>query len=549
MRWWLAGAALLAAAAGPLPGDGTEPAMARHHMAATANRLASDAAVSVLRDHGSAVDAAIAAQMVLGVVEPQASGLGGGGIMLSWTQANRTLTSFEGLSASPAELSGATTRGGASVGVPGVLRMLALAHDRAGRLDWPRLLRDAIGLAETGFPMPPYLHQVLLRQPGLAEIPGFALYFDPAHRPLPEGALVRNPALGEVMRRIAEVGPDAFYTGPIADRLVQAVGAAIPPGRISRQDLASYQARERPPLCGSALGHLICTAPPPSSGGMALLQQLRLLDRLGIDTTQPGSVAAVHLFLEAGRLSLADRKAWVGDPDQVAVPTGGLLAQAYIDQRAELVDPRHAMQLVTAGLPAPLLSAAPVGEAIALPHTSHLAIVDDDGDAVSFTTTVNLDFGAWIVADGVVLNDGLSNFAVPTKQGSERPANAIAPRKRPATTISPTIVFDSKRQPEIVLGAGGGARIIDSVAETLIGMLAWHQDIRRAISQPRYGAQNGRQELEAGTQVTLLAADLRAMGHAVEIDAMNAAVQGIVVTPQGLAGWGDRHRDGVAVGD
>ncbi len=559
MRGRLLLAALLTLAAAP-PSAPTGPVFARRHMAATANPLASAASLSILREHGTAVDAAIAAQMVLAVVEPQASGIGGGAIMLSWDQATRSITSFDGLASAPAsvperldlssEAVDAIKRSGLSVGVPGVLRMLAMAHARTGRAGWPRLTRDAITLAERGFALPPYLYRVLTLFPGLAKVPAFAkIYFDEAGHPLAAGTLVHNRELAALLRVIAREGPEAFYQAPIADAVVKAVGAAAIPGRMTSSDLADYRAVERAPLCDSAFGHRICTAAPPSAGGVALLQQLRLLDRLGISRTSPGSVEAVHLFLEAGRLSLADRRAWVGDPDRVEVPTAGLLEQVYIDQRAALIDPVHAMPRVPAGLPSSRHAIAPEAEPLALPATSHLAVVDDAGNAVSMTTTVNLDFGAWLVADGMVLNDGLTNFAALTSQDGVRVANAIAPNKRPATTIAPTIVFDAEGKPQIVLGAGGGARIIDAVAETLVGMLAWHQDILAAISQPRYGAQTGREELEIGTPAALLADRLVMMGHTVDVDRMNAAVQGITITPTGLAGWGDRHRDGVAVGN
>ncbi len=554
----LAGLALLLA--GPAA---AQPAMAQHQMVATANPLATDAALGVLHDGGSAVDAAVAGQMVLAVVEPQASGLGGGSLLLVWDARARSLAFYDGLASAPAaqvrdyahEADGtaiplaALERSGRVVAVPGTLRMLALVHARYGRLPWARLVRDAIALADGGFPMPAYLHTALMGRKELAGKSGFDGYFGPDGQPLAVGATLRNPALAKTLRLVAAQGAEVLYTGPIAADIVAAVAAGAHPGALTAADLAGYQPRLRSPICLTAFERRICSAAPPVSGGVALLQQLALLDRLQIGAQAPDSVAAAHRFLEASRLSEADRRSYLGDPDQVEVPTAGLLDPFYLDGRARLVQPDRALARVEPGDPPVRHAARPASDPVALPATTHLAIVDAAGDAVSFTTTINLNFGSDIVVDGVVLNDAITNFAAEPVVGGLRAANAAASGKRPITTMAPTIVFGPDDTPELVVGAGGGARIIDSVAETIVGVLAWHQDVRTAIGRPRLGAQNRAQELEAGTPAAGLADALQAMGHPVKVTAMNAGVQAIARTADGLQGWGDGHRDGVAKGD
>ena len=440
-------------------------------------------------------------------------------------------------------------RTGRVVGVPGTLRTLAVLHARAGKLAWERLFCDAIATADGGFAMPHYLHAILSERPELAHEAAFAGYFDSAGVALRVGAMVRNPALAATVRQIATRGANAFYDGTIAKDIVAAAMTGRYPGVLTTDDLAGYQVHQRDPVCVMAFDRRICSAAPPASGGVALLQQVALLDRLHIDQASPGSVEAAHLFIEAARLSEADRRSFLGDPDYVLVPTTGLLDPFYLDPRARLVSADHAMAQVWPGSPPVRHASLPPSDPVAMPATTDLAIVDDAGDAVSFTTTINLNFGSDIVVDGVVLNDAVTNFA-------EQPVVAACgwrmrrrPGKRPITTMAPTIVFSRDGTPELIVGAGGGAHIINSVAETILGVLAWHQDVRTAIEQPRIGGQNRAQELERDTKAADLADRLRVMGHVPKVVRMNAAVQAIAITPNGLEGWADPRRDGVALGD
>ena len=527
-------------------------------MVATAHPAASEVALSVLRQGGHAVDAAVAAQAVLGVVEPQASGLGGGGLLLVWTGGDRKLVFIEGLARAPADvpedwLAGRDVallqRSGLVVGVPGVVRTLALAHRRYGRLSWDALFADAIRIAEDGFPLPRYLHACLRQRPELARKPPFAgAYFQPDGSPRPVGTILRNPDLATTLRMVA-ADPEAFYRAPFATMLARAVAEDANPGAMRESDLAAYPPVERAPVAITAFGHRIVSAAPPVSGGVTLLQQLATLERLGIADAAPGSAEAAHLMLEAGRLTREDRRRWLGDPDQVAVPTAGLLDPAYLDARAALVDRDRASAVFSAGTPPGTDAASVASDPVAHTATSHLSIIDAGGNAVAFTTTINQLFGSDIVAGGLVLNDALTNFAEqPVRQG-RRVLNAIAPNKRPITTMAPTIVFGADDRPLLVLGAGGGARIIDAVAQTILGVLAWGQDVRSAVEAPRFGAQNGPIELEQGTAAASLAPALLRLGHAPEIVEMNAAVQAVMRDRPGLAAWADPRRDGAARGD
>ncbi len=556
------GAALVMALALASPSR-AQPVHAAHAMVAAANPMAAAAGLQALRDGGTAIDAAIATQLVLAVVEPQASGLAGGGLMLAWDARTRALQGWDGLAAAPALVPARLDRGedggripartldhaGRAVGVPGIMPMLEAAHRRDGRLPWSRLVRDAVRLAGDGFAMPPYLHTVLARNPGLAGVAGFDAWFAADGQPLPAGTVLRNTALAATLARLGEAGPGTLRDGDAAAALLGAADAPPLPGRMTAADLRDYAVRERASACVTAFGHRICSAAPPSSGGIAVLQTLALLDRAGIAQTQPGSVAAAHLMLQAARLAAADRRRWIGDPDQVVVPAPGLLDPAYLDARAALIVPGAADADPQPGDPPGRQGAIPPeADAFALPATSHVAVIDADGNAVALTTTVNLDFGAWRLAGGMVVNDALTNFASPSAQGGVA-ANAMAPRKRPASTMSPTMVFDAQGTLVLVLGAGGGARIIDAVVQTALGVLAWGQDVRTAIGQPRIGAQNRAAELERGTAAAALEAPLAALGDRPVVVPMNAGVQAIARTDTGLQGWGDPRRDGVALGD
>ncbi|MCK9992942.1 MAG: gamma-glutamyltranspeptidase / glutathione hydrolase [Alphaproteobacteria bacterium] len=549
-----------------LAAPGLAAVMADRHMVAAAHPLAAEAGRQILRDGGSAVDAAIAVQAVLGLVEPQSSGIGGGAFLMHWDQAHKQISAYDGRETAPA----ATTpdqflkpdgqplgfrdafTGGRSVGVPGVIAMLALAHEKHGKLAWADLFAPAIALAENGFPVSARLQLMAGAMPKLPNFPqARALFFtsDNPPRPLPAGTLLRNADYAHSLRAIAADGPRAFYTGDLARAMVDAVKAQG--GALSLEDLAGYRAIARPPVCGEYRDYKICGMPPPTSGGVAVLQILGMLENYQMAALAPDSVAALHLLAQAGRLAYADRGKYLADTDQIAVPLEALLAKPYLAGRARL------MRLDAIG-PSPVEAGSPVRHAaldfapgmdMALPSTSHVSIIDGGGNAVSMTSSVEAPFGSHVMAGGFILNNQLTDFSFAPEMDGLPVANAAAPGKRPLSSMSPTLVFDRQGALYATLGSPGGTRIIGYVAQTLVGLLDWGLDMQAAIDQPRLINRNGPLELESGTVLEKLAPRFTALGHAVEIQPTFSGLQGIRVVGGRLEGGADRRREGAALGD
>jgi gamma-glutamyltranspeptidase/glutathione hydrolase len=575
----------------------------RHWMVAAANPLAVDAGYRMLQAGGSAVDAAIAMQLVLGLVEPQSSGLGGGAFMLVHDARRNRLIAYDGRETAPLAATPdrflqpdgqprafhAAVVGGRSVGVPGVVRLLAVAHGRHGRLPWRQLFQPAIDLAEKGFPVSPRLHTLIASETHFEQDRVRSYFLDAAGLPLAVGTLLRNPAYAATLKRLQKGGADAFYRGAIADDIIAtANGFARNPGDLTRADLAGYEVKVREPVCDGYRGYRVCGVPPPSSGGLTLLAMLKMLEPYPVAAMGPASFWSVHFMSEAGSLAFADRDAWIADPDFFPVPAG-LLDPDYLRARSQLIRTDRVLGhaapgippgVVPAGLPVTAtgsergiaiaqnldgtpptmsdaalhgrLQSAPVGDIAATPEfpsTSHLVVVDAAGNAVSMTTTIEDQFGSRLMtAGGFLLNNELTDFSfVPERDGKPIP-NRVQPGKRPRSAMAPTIVYDRKGRVFLLLGSPGGSAIINYVAKTLLAVIDWQLDPQAAIALGNFGSRNGPIELEGDTPVTDLAGPLRAFGHAVVVGEHTSGVQAIMRTPGGWIGGADPRREGVVRG-
>jgi len=546
-----------AAATGPQPA-----ASAKRFMVAAAHPLAVEAGVEALRAGGSALDAAIAVQLVLGLVEPQSSGIGGGAFLLHWSESERRVRSYDGRETAPAaarpdRFLGASGKplafmdaaaSGKSVGVPGALRMLELAHRRHGRIAWAKLFAPAIRLAEAGYPMPPRLHRLLQQESALRNSPAArVLYYRADDRPRPAGTRIANPDYAATLRAIAAFGADALYSGTIAEDMVRAVAAHPRPGDLSLADLQAYRAIEREPVCGRYRARRICGMGPPSSGGIALLQILGILERTGFERAAPNSELAAHLFAEAARLAYADRARYLADPDFVPQPVEGLLEPAYLDARARLIGERSMGQAAPG---APRGAPGALGQMLQehSAGTSHISIVDARGDAVAMTSSIESAFGSRIMVRGFLLNNQLTDFAFVPADGGRALANRIEPGKRPRSSMAPTLVFGADGRLEMVLGSPGGSAIINYVAKTLVATLDWRLDVQSAVALPNFGSRNGPTEIERATAYETLAPALRERGHDIRLLEFTSGLHAIERVPGGWRGGADPRRDGVARG-
>jgi gamma-glutamyltranspeptidase/glutathione hydrolase len=569
----------------PAGGVSAGAVTAERQMVAAASPLAAQAGLEILRAGGSAVDAAIAIQMVLTLVEPQSSGIGGGAFLLHWD--GEKVQSFDGRETAPAAADEGlfvtaqgkamdfkqAVVGGRAVGVPGALRMLERAHRQHGKLAWQRLFSPAIQVAEQGFPLSERLYVALANDEFLPRNDAARAYFyTPDGRPKPVGTLLKNPELAATLTAIASGGADAFYRGPIAADIVAAVrGHAGNPGQLAEADLSAYQAKERPPLCSDYKRWRVCGAGPPSSGGIAIAQMLGMFQARNISVVPPVSrpggmqpqADAVHLFSEVARLVYADRAQFVADSDFVPVDVAALIEPGYLAARARLVTHRS-MGRAAAGAP-PGIKAAWAEDVSPLRFaTSHVSVVDASGNALSMTTSIEDTFGSRLMVRGFLLNNQLTDFSFLPREsdgnGGMREdgalvANRVQPGKRPRSSMAPTLIFELATGRLIAtLGSPGGSRIINYVGKTIVGVLDWSLDIQQAIALPNFGSRNGPTEVEAGKVSSDLIEALRERGHDVRAIAMTSGLQGIVrgTRSDGTRVWiggADPRRDGVALGD
>ncbi|WP_318507574.1 gamma-glutamyltransferase [Photobacterium leiognathi] len=533
-------------------------------MIATANKYASEAGADVLSKGGSAVDAMITAQLVLGLVEPQSSGIGGGGFLVYWDNDNNQMTTFDGRETAPFA---ATPRlfqdnqgkplkfydavvGGRSVGTPGTIKLLWRSHEQYGKLAWKSLFLPAIKLAKDGFIVSPRLAAMIEKDANnLSRYPATkAYFFDNDGNPIKAGTKLTNPAYANTLLQIADYGPKAFYQGDIARDIVATVQQAEGnPGVLNTMDLASYSVKQREPICAPYRQYKVCGMGPPSSGALTLGQILAMLNHYPLAKLGADNVESWRLIGDASRLAFADRDRYMADSDYVPMPTRGLLDPTYLAQRAALLQGKQALTKVEPGSP-PWNHAQKQtsDEALELPSTTHLSIVDEEGNVVSLTSTIENSFGSRLMVRGFLLNNELTDFSFRSQIDGVPVANRIEPGKRPRSSMTPTIVMKDN-QPVLTIGSPGGSQIIGYVAKTLVAYLDWGMDLQQAINLPNMNNRFGSFELEQDTAATAWAPKLEKLGYKTQIKDLNSGIQAISIAPDLLTGAADPRREGKVI--
>lgn len=542
------------------------PAAQAPGVVSAADPRAAEAGAQMLRKGGSATDAAVATMLALTVVEPQSSGIGGGGFMVLGDAAGglETLDGRESApmaagpdwfldeNGNPRPFMQAVTSG-LSVGVPGNIRLAALAHGRHGKLAWKALFDPAIALARDGFAISERLHEFLenAKNRAAAQPEGKALFYDAAGEPLPVGTLVKNPQLARTLEQIANEGPDAFYTGDNAVAIAVETAAATPHARgMVTGDIETYAARERTPVCGAYRSYRICGMGPPSSGATTVLAILKQLERFDMQALGKDSPVAWHLFAESQRLAFADRELYLADDDFVPVPVKGLVSDAYLADRGALISAEGTMATVSAGTP-PMGNATlgwADGDEPEEHGTSHFVAVDRWGDAVSYTSTVEGSFGSGLMVGGYYLNNELTDFSFSPEKDGRAVANRVQPGKRPRSSMAPTLVFDSSGRLVLALGAAGGPTIPVQVAKALIGWIDWRLPAREAIALPMLYSPGDTVMIEPGTALEAMKPALEALGHkGITARPMPLKANAAERTATGWTGAADPRSEGAAI--
>lgn len=531
---------------------------------AAADPLAVEAGLEMLRRGGSAIDAAIATEMVLGLVEPESSGVGGGGFLIHYTGADQSIDAYDGREWAPA---GAkpdmfmvdgkplpfplAQASGRSIGTPAVVAMLKLAHAQHGRLPWADLFQPAIRLAEEGFVIGPRLSQSLIDHKDLLEDDPEArsIYLDGAGKPWPKGHVLKNPAYGRTLRAIVNEGPQALTHGPIAEAIVAAAQRSPREGTLTEADLQAFKPRRLDPLCGAFRVYRVCTMPSPSSAN-AMLSILGLYERARPTPVGPTNVDDWAAYVWASRLSYVDRDHYMGDDRFVPTPTKELIAPAYLDARARLIDLSKGPAAIPVGEPAgPELRNRWGSEAMQEHGTTHLSVVDGYGNAVALTATIESEYGSHRMAKGYGfwLNNQLTDFSFEPKIGGKPTANAVAPRKAPRSSMSPSIITDKDGKLVLVAGSMGGSTIIASVSRTIIGVLDWKQNPQEAAGTSAVFARTRDILVEKSRMAPAMAEALRQRGWNIIEGDLYSGNHLIQVTPQGLVGGADPREEGKAI--
>ncbi len=536
---------------------------AKEYMVVAANPYASWVGKQIINKGGNAIDAAIAVQSMLTLVEPQSSGIGGGSFILYWDNKSKTLHAYDGRETAPSRVNidlflkdnkpmpwKEAVVGGRSVGVPGTLKALDMVHKQFGVLPWNELFDETIDLSAKGFTVSERLAKLvnLELHPGLRKFRTSSVYFYPEGQGLKAGQVKKNSALARTLTTIAKEGADSFYKGNIADKIVKAVEfASINPGFLRTDDMAAYEAVKRRPVCGKYKKHQICGMPPPSSGGINTLQILKLLEPYNLAQYPANSVLASHLFTQASRLAYADRDMYVADTDFSHLPFSAMLSERYLQDRGSKIRLDKDMGRTQAGKPFPHMNFASTQE-YDLPSTSHFSIIDKQGNAISITSSIEFAFGSGLMVEGFLLNNQLTDFSFNPYKSNRAVLNRVEPKKRPRSAMSPTMVFDEEGKLMLAVGSPGGSRIINYVAKSLIGVLDWNLDIQQAINLPNITNRNDYTALEKGTSAEQLQPELEKMGHKVQIRDLNSGLHGFQIKNGMIIGGADPRREGVAVG-
>lgn len=533
-------------------------------MIATANHYASEAGAAMLRQGGNAIDAMVATQLVLGLVEPQSSGIGGGGFLVYWDNDNHQMTTFDGRETAPFAVTPRLFQdkkgqplafydavvGGRSVGTPGTIKLLWNSHQQYGQLQWKKLFQPAIKLAKKGFIVSPRLAALVAKDAThLQRWPQTRHYFfDDQGQPIQAGQTLINQPYANTLRKIADYGQKAFYQGDIAREIVNTVQNAVGnPGVLSSIDLASYRVKQRSPVCAPYRQYQICGMGPPSSGALTLGQIMAMLSHYPLAKMGADNINSWRLIGDASRLAFADRGRYMADSDYVPMPTTGLLDPAYIQQRAQLLATNKKLAAVKPGAPPwDHATLQTTDEAIELPSTTHFAIVDRQGNVVSMTSTIENSFGSRLMVGGFLLNNELTDFSFRSHIDGVPIANRIEPGKRPRSSMAPTIVMHNN-QPVLAIGSPGGSQIIGYIAKTLVAYLDWNMDLQQAINLPNINNRFGTFELEQNTSATVWAPKFEQLGYKTMVKDLNSGIQAISIAPKQLIGAADPRREGKVI--
>ncbi|MBU2896605.1 gamma-glutamyltransferase [Vibrio hepatarius] len=534
-------------------------------MVTAANPLATQAGADIIKQGGNAIDAMITTQLMLGLVEPQSSGIGGGAFLVYWDAKKKKLTTYDGretapLAATPQLFQDENGKplkfydavvGGRSVGTPGVVKLMWETHQKYGKLKWEQLFEPVIKVALDGFSISPRLATLIAKD--AKRLSRFsetrAYFFNPDGSAKKHGAVLKNPAYAETLATIAKKGADAFYKGKIAADIVNTVKSAQGnPGVLAKEDFETYKVKQRQPVCSSYQSYEVCGMGPPASGALTVNQILTMSEEFDLKGWGPNNAKSWQVIADASLLAFADRGMYMADEDFVPMPTQGLVDTEYLKKRAQLITPGKALERASAGSP-PWNYARQQSpdESIELPSTSHFNIVDKDGNVVSMTASVENAFGSRLMTNGFILNNELTDFSFSTHSDGNPIANRLEPGKRPRSSMAPTIIMENGK-PYMAIGSPGGSRIIGYVAQAIIAHTQWGMDIQQAINQPHILNRFGTLDIEQGTSAEKMQSDLERMGFDVNVGDLNSGLHAILINPHQLEGAADPRREGTAIG-